>query len=148
MLLELRQGPHLLSRRSSTDPWIDVTDVAHRYLFEPIELAPDLSATDLVHLLRADSVLAAVFARWEATAHIVESHPVGYPDAEVAQAFQIAGAANAQTLGAFLDAFVGELSWSGTRATAASIAATLGLVKRSKLLSPDEFLAKLPQKDD
>jgi hypothetical protein len=65
----LKPGPVLIAQRwiregdEDTSERVDVSDRAHQFLFETIEMAPDVTLGDLLGLLRRDPVLRQVFQR-------------------------------------------------------------------------------------
>lgn len=117
MALHLAVGPKLLHRNSSTDQWSDVTHVAHRYLFEPLALDPDVRTADLLRLIQPNPVLLEVLGRWDVRSLLLQRNlNEAREDGDAA----ISASANANvTLGMLLDDLVSELSFvSGPRAQA------------------------------
>lgn len=51
---------------------IDVTEVAHRYLFEGLRVESRTTLGDLILLLRTSPILAEIFARWSALGRLAE----------------------------------------------------------------------------
>lgn len=121
MTLHLAVGPRLLHRKSSTDEWTDVTRVAHRYLFEPLAMEPDVKTADLLRLIQPNPILLEVFGRWDLQSFLLRGD---LDEVQVNGDAAILASARADnvTLGMVLEGLVYDLTFFGSPETERALA--------------------------
>lgn len=145
MTLHLAVGPKLLHRKSSTDQWTDVTRVAHRYLFEPLTLEPDVKTADLLGLILPNPILLEVFGRWDLQSSLQRSadelKEIG------AAAIPASTSADKATLGTVLEDLVYDLTFFGTPEREQALAREYALQEWSEVTAQnaEELLREIEQ---
>lgn len=146
MTLRLRPGPLLLQRSSSDYPWTNVTEVAHRYLFEPLTLDPEVKAADLLRLVESNVTLLDVFERWGARSYLTRNKAVQAWDDQDAMIEASASGTEPISLGVLLDSLLSEVTFFGDEESVVELAAQIARQEFSEAVSADGLIAELDEK--